>query len=566
MADASFPTPPRPPFNPMKSAAMRTAQARRAALADADAPPLAPHEERALIEAAATGGVAAGEGGGQGSPAISSGPASAASPLTRPDPRQMAMGGTAERPWTVAQLNACLNQLLSSALPPAFFVQGELSNFRTYDRGHAFFTLKDAGAELPCILWKDALARLKFKPKDGLSVIVRGAVRLYEPQGKIQMYVETMIPQGMGALELAFRQLCEKLKGEGLFEPARKRPIPRLPRRVVILTSRTGDVLHDVLTTAYRRYPGLHTLLCPVRVQGAQAAGDIARALTQLNAARTRLGIDLILLVRGGGSLEDLWPFNEETVARAIVASAIPIATGIGHEPDTTIADLVGDLRGPTPTGIAELTIPDVRVLSAEIGARGILLTRDFRRTVELAQSDLDRARLHLITGTTEALRNRDLRIDLLCRQVERIEPRHAIAQGWRRVEESQRRLMNVMSARLRCDLDALNKAAYRLERSTPLTRLQRHRDRLEHLHVRLGTALHARTAAAAQKVASLAAHLRIVSPQSVLDRGFSITTTKEGQIVRSKDQVRKGEVITTRLADGEITSTVGKPKQSSLF
>jgi exodeoxyribonuclease VII large subunit len=534
----------------MKSATMRAAKAKTTggpSLPGPDAPPLAAHEERALIEAVAAGEPQPGKGRDDAA-------------------REMAMGGSVQRPWSVAQLIACVNNLLTRALPPAFFVQGELSNFRTYDRGHAFFTLKDAGAELPCILWKDALARLKFKPRDGLAVIVKGTVKLYEPQGKLQLYVETMLPQGMGALELAFRQLCEKLKAEGLFEAARKRKLPRLPRRVVVITSRTGDVLHDVLTTAYRRYPGLHTMLYPVRVQGAQAAGDIVRALAAVNAARQQLGVDLILLVRGGGSLEDLWPFNEEIVARAIVASTLPNATGIGHQPDTTIADLVGDLRGPTPTGVTELTIPDVRALSAEIGGKGMLLTRDFRRIVEMAEGDLEHSRLRLTTATTEALRNRELRIDMMCRLIERIEPRHAIAQGWRRVEESQRRLMNAMSGRLRCELDTLNKLSYRVQRCTPLTRLERQRDRVEHLRLRLATAVSARVSGVSQKVAAMAAHLRVVSPQAVLERGFSITTTKDGTIVRSSAQVKKGEVITTRVADGEITSTVGKPKQATLF
>jgi len=178
-----------------------------------------------------------------------------------------AAAGSAHQPLTISQANTLLAHALAAALPAVFFVQGEISNFRTYDRGHAFFTLKDAAAELPCILWKDALARLKFKPRDGLAVIARGAVRLYEPQGRIQLYVETMWPQGAGALELAFRQLCEKLRQEGLFELARKRPLPRLPRHVAVITSRTGDVLHDVLTTAWRRFPGLHVSLLPVRVQ-----------------------------------------------------------------------------------------------------------------------------------------------------------------------------------------------------------------------------------------------------------------------------------------------------------
>jgi len=526
----------------MKTAAMRGAKragGKKAALFGADAPPLDAAEERKLIEAMAE--------------------QEAKNLMELP-------GGTATKPMSVGQLNALVNNVLAAALPPLFYVAGEISNFRTYDRGHAFFTLKEAGAELPCVLWKDALARLKFRPKDGMAVIARGAVKLYEPQGKLQLYVETLLPQGAGALEMAFRQLCEKLRAEGLFEAGRKRAIPRFVERVAIVTSRTGDVLHDVLTTAYRRFPGLHAMLYPVRVQGEAAAGEIAGAIAALSAHGPKLGIDLILLVRGGGSLEDLWAFNEEIVARAIVASTIPIATGIGHEPDTTIADLVGDLRGPTPTGVTELTIPDVRVLGGEIEAMAAILTRDVRRGVELAKNQLERTALELATAGREAMRDRGLRIESLCRQVGQIEPKHAIAQGWRRVEEAQRNLDQAVAERVRRQLDGLNRAHYRLERCSPLTRIQRQRDRLVHLENRLRSAQGMRVAGAVQKVSALAMQLRVVSPQAVLDRGFSITTTQDGEIVRSANQVKKGDVITTRVADGTIESTVGKPKQATLF
>jgi exodeoxyribonuclease VII large subunit len=540
----------REPFNPMKSAAMREAQARKVAPPARPAPPhhpdsvpLSPADERALIEALA------------------------ANEELLPDPDLPALpSGTPTKPLTVRQVNALVNSVLNVALPPAFFIAGEISNFRTYDRGHAFFTLKEAGAELPCVLWKDALARLKFRPKDGMAVIARGGVKLYEPQGKLQLYVETLIPQGAGTLELAFRQLCEKLRAEGLFEQARKRPIPKLPQRIAVITSRTGDVLHDVLTTAYRRYPGLHTMVYGVRVQGEMAAPEIACAIETLNRHAGALAIDLILLVRGGGSLEDLWAFNEEIVARAIVASRIPIATGIGHEPDTTIADLVGDLRGPTPTGVTELTIPDVGALLNVLDARKALLTRDLRRMVEWSRSHLGRSAMAFEIAVKESLRNRQQRIDMLTRLVERIEPRHAIAQGWRRVEESSRRLEKAAHNRLACELESLNRTIYRLERCNPAGRIQRQRDRVEVLAARLRNAAARGVQSAGEKMTALAAHLRMVSPQSVLDRGFSITTDAAGNLVRSPEQVKKGDLLTTRVADGQIVSTVGKPKQSTLF
>lgn len=540
----------REPFNPMKSAAMREAAARKGAPSamppvgaahPPDSPPLSPAAERALIEA-----LAAGEDHDPGVPALPT--------------------GSPTRPLTVRQVNALVNSVLSAALPAAFFIAGEISNFRTYDRGHAFFTLKEAGAELPCVLWKDALARLKFRPRDGMAVIARGGVKLYEPQGKLQLYVETLIPQGAGSLELAFRQLCEKLRAEGLFEQARKRPLPKLPQRIAVITSRTGDVLHDVLTTAYRRYPGLHTMVYSVRVQGEMAAPEIVRALETLNRHADKLAIDLILLVRGGGSLEDLWAFNEEAVARAIVASRIPIATGIGHEPDTTIADLVGDLRGPTPTGVTELTIPDVRALLTSLDSQKALLTRDLRRMVEWSRSQLGRSAMAFEVAVKESIRNRQQRIDMLGRLVERIEPRHAIAQGWRRVEEASRRLEKAAHHRLACELEALNRTINRLERCNPAGRIQRQRDRVDVLSARLRAGLSRHLRSSGEKISALAAHLRMVSPQAVLDRGFSITTDAQGALVRSPGQVKKGDLLTTRVAEGQIVSTVGKPKQSTLF
>ena len=412
-----------------------------------------------------------------------------------------------------------------------------------------------------------------------MSVIARGAVKLYEPQGKLQLYVESLSPQGTGGLELAFRQLCDKLKGEGLFELARKRPIPRLPQRIVIITSRTGDVLHDVLTTAFRRFPGLHAMLFPVRVQGDQAAHEIAAAIHAINMHHASCiaqpsnrspqavpPIDLILLVRGGGSLEDLWAFNEEIVARAIIASRIPICTGIGHEPDTTIADLVGDLRGPTPTGVTELTIPHVGAWIAEFESKAAMLTRDVRRVFQSSRTILDRTTIELHAVIRHATREKAARLDHLRRQVERIEPKHAIAQGWRRIEEADRKVQNAMSARLRIELESVNRLDNRLERLSPRTRIERHRTRVDHLHERLAATLAVRLNHAAEKLTALATQLRVVSPQAILDRGFSITSTASGAIVRSTLQVKKGDLLTTRVADGEFESTVGKPKQATLF
>ncbi|NNM86922.1 MAG: exodeoxyribonuclease VII large subunit, partial [Phycisphaerae bacterium] len=229
-----------------------------------------------------------------------------------------------EKVHSVSQVNALITQALADHFSGSLRVAGEISNFSVSQRGHAYFTLKDSSAQLACVIWREALARLGTTIADGMAVVVRGSVRFYEPHGRIQLYVDDIAPQGAGALEMAYRQLCEKLKKEGLFEQGRKRQLPRLPLRVVVVTSPTGDALHDVLTTARRRFPGLHLMIYPVAVQGASAAHQIANAIRQINRHSQAIGgVDLILLVRGGGSLEDLWAFNEEIVARAMVAGHI---------------------------------------------------------------------------------------------------------------------------------------------------------------------------------------------------------------------------------------------------
>jgi exodeoxyribonuclease VII large subunit len=471
---------------------------------------------------------------------------------------------------TVSQVTAMIAGVLADVLPETLWIQGEISNFRTYDRGHAFFTLKDASSELPCVLWKDQLARLAFKPTDGMAVLARGAIKLYEPQGKVQFYVDALSPQGAGALELAFRQRYAALKAEGLFEPERKRKIPLLPERVVIITSRTGDVLHDVLTTAYRRFPGVHTLLYPVRVQGDAAAGEMVAAIRTLNRHAAKLcdgcGIDLILLVRGGGSLEDLWAFNDETLARTIAGSKIPIATGIGHEPDTTIADLVADLRGPTPTGITELTIPDVRTLRQELISQSIMLRRDLLRQLGEARGTVRHAGAEMLAAARTRHRMESRGIDRLQQQIARIEPRHAIAQGWRRVDDAARRLERALTATVHRAARALQIPAGRLGTVDPKQNLRRAREYVNRLNVVMQYALRQRLAGERRTIESRDAHLRAIGPAAVLARGYSITTDAAGNIVRSATQVKNGDIIKTQLSDGAITSTVGTPRQGKLF
>ncbi|HSD51453.1 MAG TPA: exodeoxyribonuclease VII large subunit [Candidatus Methylomirabilis sp.] len=273
--------------------------------------------------------------------------------------------------YTVSALTAEVKAVLEDGFS-AVWVEGQLSNFKHHTSGHMYFTLKDAEAQVRAVMFRGNNRLLKFQPKDGLAVLVFGTVTVYERRGEYQISVEFMEPKGIGALQLAFEQLKATLEAEGLFEAARKRPLPRLPRKVGIITSPTGAVIRDMLTIIGRRFPGLAILICPVQVQGETAAPEIAEALARLG---QRADLDVLIIARGGGSLEDLWAFNEEIVARAIAASPLPVISAVGHETDVTIADLVADLRAPTPSAAAELVVAqrdELRLRVDELAARAV--------------------------------------------------------------------------------------------------------------------------------------------------------------------------------------------------
>ncbi|MGA9179825.1 MAG: exodeoxyribonuclease VII large subunit, partial [Candidatus Acidiferrales bacterium] len=257
------------------------------------------------------------------------------------------------RTWKVSELTAHIRELLESALPDVW-VEGEVSNCHAAQSGHCYFTLKDAKAQIRCVCFRDQMRGLKFKPEDGLHITVRGALSVYDARGEYQIYVTNIEPVGLGALQLAFEQLKKKLQGEGLFDQARKKPLPVLPRCIGVVTSPTGAAIRDILRVLKRRFPNAQVSVYPAKVQGTGAAAEIVQGLQYFNRAKT---VDVLILARGGGSLEDLWAFNEEILARAIFASEIPVITGVGHETDFTIADFVADLRAPTPSAAAEIVV-----------------------------------------------------------------------------------------------------------------------------------------------------------------------------------------------------------------
>jgi exodeoxyribonuclease VII large subunit len=459
---------------------------------------------------------------------------------------------------TVSQINHMIQQTLSAHLPSVLLIQGEISNYTVSRKGHVYFTLKDAQAELQCVMWRSDAAHLRFTPQNGLSVIARGAVRIYEPQGRVQFYADMLQPQGAGALELAFRQLCEKLRSEGLFDAARKRPIPRLPEHVVIITSPTGDVLHDVLTTARRRFPGLHCMVFPTAVQGAAAAPEIVRAIELVNRFAASIGgVDLILLVRGGGSMEDLWAFNEESVARAIAASCIPIAAGIGHEPDVTIADMVADLRGPTPTGVTELTIPDVAALSRELFSQARLITHEMARLGTDCRMGLKDAGRALAEEFRTVISRKAKSLENFRRQIQAIEPRHAIAQGWRRIEAAERSLSVGVAGSVGRRRTGIGIVADRLRAASPQSRLARADARLESFQTALLVGAQTRMKHHRHRLEALIRQLELASPQAVLQRGFTITTDSRGRIIRRAALSAPGDRVKTQTAQGAFTSIV---------
>ena len=258
---------------------------------------------------------------------------------------------------TVSELTRKIKQILESGFP-SIAVQGEISNFKRHSSGHLYFTMKDEAAQLPCVMWRSRAAVLSFLPSDGLKAIASGRISVYEVRGSYQLDVQSLRPLGAGELQAAFEELKRRLGAEGLFDPSRKRPLPVYPTRIGLVTSPTGAVLQDMKNVFRRRFPGLQLVLVPVRVQGAGAAAEIAEAVDDLS----RYGsLDLVIVARGGGSLEDLWAFNEEIVARAIARSRVPVVSAVGHETDFTIADFVADVRAPTPSAAAELVVPDRR-------------------------------------------------------------------------------------------------------------------------------------------------------------------------------------------------------------
>lgn len=434
--------------------------------------------------------------------------------------------------FTVSQLNREAKRLLAQHFLTVQ-VQGEISNLSLPASGHAYFTLKDAQAQVRCAMFKGQQSTLRFKPANGLQVLVSAQVSLYEPRGDYQLVVERMEAAGEGALRQAFEQLKVKLSAEGLFDSDRKQPLPLIPARIGVITSPSGAAIRDILTVLKRRFPAIPVVIYPVAVQGEAAQFEISAALA---AANRDAAVDLVILARGGGSLEDLWAFNEERVARAIAASRLPVIVGVGHETDVTIADFVADLRAPTPSAAAEHAVP-------EQAAWLYAFTDAERRLTRLMQLKLSSSRQQL------AWREKALQAQ---------HPGEKLHRNAQRLDELERRLAHAQQRRLSQQRQHWLQIEARLKQAQPTAALERYRNRLEFLEQRLAAAMNRKLADLAQRQAAAGATLHAVSPLATLQRGYAIVQRHgETAIIKSAADLAVGDWLDIRLASGQVVSEV---------
>jgi exodeoxyribonuclease VII large subunit len=504
--------------------------------------------------------------------------------------------GDRDAPLTVSQFTRRVRDAIRAEVSGTVRVVGELSNVARPPGGHVYFTLKDEASEVRCVMWRSDARGLKFEMQDGLEVLASGSVDVYEPRGQYQLYVKRLEPRGVGALELAFRQLRDRLEKEGLFDPAKKKPLPRYPSRIALVTSASGAAVQDMLRTLHRRYPKLHILVRDVRVQGDGAAEQIAQAIRELNRRRDRLGgIDVMIVGRGGGSLEDLWAFNEEAVARAIAVSSIPIVSAVGHEVDFTIADFVADVRAATPTAAAEMVVPVLTELLDQLDALRRRLTKSVRQRVELSRSCLTSIeRSPWFRDPTGQVQRRRQPIDELLGRL-RLSLSRQLGKRRSAIQDAQMRLVRARPAvqlarrreRIALTIRRLSSAIGRLtlaferglsrreallQTASPRHGIARRRAALMETARRLSVGLARTLERQVAVLDSLETRLGASSHTSVLGRGYSITRLATGsnwrskRIIRGAEEVQEGDKLITETAHGEIASRVVDRRQRELF
>ena len=437
--------------------------------------------------------------------------------------------------YTVSRLNREARALLERGFG-SLWLEGEISNFARPGSGHWYFSLKDAAAQVRCAMFRQRNSLVKFTPRDGQKVLVRARVGLYEPRGEYQLLIEHIEDAGVGALKRQFEELAARLAAEGLFDAARKRPLPRLPRRIGVITSPTGAAVRDILHVLARRFPAAAVLVYPVPVQGAQAPGEIIEAL---RLAGRRAECDVLILARGGGSLEDLWAFNDEALARAIRACPIPVVSGVGHEVDFTIADLAADVRAPTPSAAAEIVVPD--------GAQ-------WRKALQVHAA-------RLRAGMQRRLRDARERLGWLAGRAAQSGPSARLAEQMQRIDELEARLRRGLRQHLADLRSELAQRQSRLWRLNPAVRLRETAARQGELLARLWAAQLQQLRHASERLLPLVRTLNAVSPLATLDRGYAIVATADGRILRDAADAPPGTRVEARLAHGRIWATVDEPK-----
>ena len=435
--------------------------------------------------------------------------------------------------FSVSELNSAVAQLLEQEFA-WIWVEGEISNLATPASGHIYFTLKDAGAQVRCAMFRGRNRELAFKPENGSQVVVRCKVSLYQIRGDYQLIVDRMEEAGAGALQRKFEELKHRLASEGLFDETGKLPIPEIPACIGVITSRTGAAVRDVLSVIARRFPSVPVMLYPVPVQGEEAAPAICHAL---ELAQRHAACDVLLLVRGGGSLEDLWPFNEESVARAIFDCTIPVVSGVGHEVDITIADFVADHRAATPTAAAETVTPD---------------QQSWMQTLDGYQARLEQL-------ATERILRLDEKLSWLRTRLTQQHPLTNLQRLRQRVADLDRRMKITMDYKLHSTNNSLQHLHTQLLSNSPAVSIRNYRNKVERLQQLAQYKIRSVLDQHKSRLATLASTLNAISPLQTLSRGYSITSRVDGQTITSTDTVSSNELIQTRLHSGQLISRIEK-------
>lgn len=433
--------------------------------------------------------------------------------------------------YTVSRLNQTVRSLLERELGQVW-ISGEISNFTQPASGHWYFTLKDDTAQVRCAMFRNSNRRVTFRPQHGQQVLVRANITMYEPRGEYQIIVESMQPAGEGLLQQKYEQLKAKLAAEGLFDQQFKNPLPSPAHCVGVITSKTGAALHDILHVLKRRDPSLPVVIYPTAVQGEDAPAQIVRAIALAN---SRNECDVLIVGRGGGSLEDLWSFNDERVVRAIFASRIPVVSAVGHETDVTIADFVADLRAPTPSA------------AAEVVSRNQL---ELLRQVQAMQQRLEMGMDYYLAG-----RNR--RFAQLHHRLQQQHPQLRLARQQTVLDRLQQRMHHALDTQLKRANTRQQRVLQRLNHHNPQPRIHRAQTRVQQLEYRLSQSIRDRLASTRERFGTALTHLEAVSPLATLARGYSVTTATDGKVLKQTKQVKAGDTLTTRLNDGWVESEV---------